>query len=74
MATERVVGAMLGKEGLKLLPDGLDEVLPDGLDEVRFEWGQGANSFCSASVRNSPNDGTSVPALHHEALSIDGCS
>jgi hypothetical protein len=66
VATERVVGAMLGKEVLKLLPDGLDE--------VRFEWGQGANSFCSASVRNSPNDGTSVPALHHEALSIDGCS
>src|SRR5829696_7294251 len=66
VASERVVGAMLGKEGRKLLPDGLDE--------VRFECGHGANSFCSGSVENSPNDGASAPALHHDALPIDGSS
>ncbi len=66
VASERMVGAVLGKEGLKLLEDGLDE--------VRFECGHGAYSFCSGSVENSPNDGASVPALHHDALPIDGTS
>jgi len=37
VASERMVGAVLGKEGRKLLPDGLDE--------VRFECGHGTNSF-----------------------------
>jgi len=37
VAPERMVDAALGKEGLKLLPDGLDE--------VRFECGHGAYSF-----------------------------
>src|SRR5215203_4793208 len=59
-------GAVLGKEGRKLLEDGLDE--------VRFECGHGAYSFRSGSVENSPNDGASVPALHHDALPIDGSS
>src|SRR5829696_8913801 len=62
-----MVGAPLGKEGLELLPE-------DGLDEVRFECGHGACSFRSGSVENSPNDGASVPALHHDALPIDGSS
>src|SRR5215216_2781892 len=61
-----MVGAALGKEGFKLLPDGLDE--------VRFECGHGACSLRSGSVENSPNDGASVPALHHDALPIDGSS
>jgi hypothetical protein len=66
VAAERVVGVVLGKENLKLLPDGLDE--------VRFECGRGAYSFRSGSVKNSPDDGASVPALHTEALPIDGNS
>ena len=66
MAPERVVGLVLGKEGTKLLEDGLDE--------VRFECGHGACSLRSGSVENSPNDGASVPALHHDALPIDGSS
>jgi hypothetical protein len=37
VTSERVVGAVLGKEGFKLLPDGLDE--------VRLECGHGTNSF-----------------------------
>src|SRR5918993_4605471 len=61
-----MVDAALGKENLKLLPDGLDE--------VRFECGHGAYSFRSGSVKNSPDDGASVPALHTEALPIDGNS
>src|SRR5829696_4378317 len=61
-----MVGAALGKEGF--------ELLPDGLDEVRWECGHGACSFRSGSVENSPNDGASVPALHHDALPIDGSS
>src|SRR5215208_1020783 len=61
-----MVGAALGKEGF--------ELLPDGLDEVRFECGHGACSFRSGSLENSPHDGASVPALHHDALPIDGSS
>src|SRR5215213_11856466 len=61
-----MVGAVLGKEGTKLLEDGLDE--------VRFECGHGACSFRSGSVENSPNDGASVPALHLDTLPIDGSS
>jgi hypothetical protein len=57
-----MVGTALRKEGF--------ELLPDGLDKVRFECGHGACSFRSGSVRNSPNDGTSVPALHLDALPI----
>jgi hypothetical protein len=56
VATERMVGLVLGQEGT--------ELLLDGLDEVRFECGHGAYSFCSGSVENSPDDGASVPALH----------
>jgi len=66
VAPERMVGLVLGQQGLKLLADGLDE--------VRFECGHGANSFRSGSVENAPNDGASVPALHHDALPIDGSS
>src|SRR5215216_1949574 len=61
-----MVGAALGKEGF--------ELLPDGLDEVRWECGHGACSFRSGSLENSPHDGASVPALHHDALPIDGSS
>jgi len=66
VAAQRVVGAMLGKEGLKLSPDGLEK--------VRWECGHGACSFRSGSVRNPPNDGTSVPASHYDALPIYGSS
>jgi hypothetical protein len=51
VAPERMVRLSLGKEGTKLLEDGLDE--------VRFECGHGACSFCSGSLEDSPNDGTS---------------
>src|SRR5215204_1091784 len=61
-----MVGAALGKEGF--------ELLPDGLDEVRWECGHGACSFRSGSLENSPHDGASVPALHYDALPIDGSS
>src|SRR5215216_4097629 len=61
-----MVGAALGKEGF--------ELLPDGLDEVRWECGHGACSFRLGSLENSPHDGASVPALHHDALPIDGSS
>jgi hypothetical protein len=66
VASERMVGAALGKEGF--------ELLPDGLDEVRWKCGHGACSFRSGSLENSPHDGASVPALHHDALPIDGSS
>jgi hypothetical protein len=64
VAPERMVDAALRKEGF--------ELLPGGLDKVRWECGHGAYSFCSGSVRNPPNDGTSVPALHYDALPING--
>jgi hypothetical protein len=51
VASERMVGAALGKEGL--------ELLPDGLDEVRFECRHGACSFRSGSLEDSPPDGAS---------------
>jgi hypothetical protein len=66
VASERMVGLVLGQEGT--------ELLPDGLDEVRFECGHGAYSFRSGSLENSPNDGASVPALHLDPLPIDGSS
>src|SRR5215207_10914001 len=56
----------LGQEGFKLLPDGLDDVW--------FKRGHGACSFYSGSLEDSPNDGASVPALHVDALPIDGSS
>src|SRR5215204_4700576 len=56
----------LGQEGRELLPDGLDDVWLDG--------GHERHSFCSGSVRNSPNDGASVPALHMQAIPIDAAS
>jgi len=56
----------LGQEGTKLLPDGLDDVWLDG--------GHGTYSFCSGSLEDSPNDGVSVPALHVQAMPIDGRS
>jgi hypothetical protein len=49
---------VLGKEGTKLLEDGLDE--------VRFECGHGANSFRSGSVENSPHDGTSRASFSYD--------
>jgi hypothetical protein len=57
---ERMVRLSPGKEGT--------ELLPDRLDEVRFESGHGAYSFCSGSVRNSPNNGAS-----RARLSFDLC-
>jgi hypothetical protein len=51
VAPERMVRLSLGKEGTKLLADGLDE--------VRFECGHGANSFRSGSLEDSPHDGAS---------------
>ena len=62
MASERMVGAALGKEGF--------ELLPDGLDEVRFECGNGACSLRSGSVENSPNDGASVCPLYTTTHSL----
>jgi len=56
MASERVIGVALGKEGT--------ELLEDGLDEVRFECGHGACSFRSGSLEDSPHDGASVPVFH----------
>ena len=66
VATERMTGLTLGQERF--------ELSPDGLDDVWWERGHGAYSFRSGSVRNFPNDGVSVPALHSEALPIDGSS
>ncbi len=66
VAAERMVGLVLGQQGL--------ESLEDGLDEVRWERGHGAYSFRSGSVENSPDDGASVPALLTQALPIDGSS
>src|SRR5918993_2729582 len=57
-----MVGAALGREGTKLLEDGLDE--------VRFECGHGACSFRSGSVENSPHDVASVPALRLDSGSL----
>jgi len=51
VTSERMVGAVLGQKGRKLLPVGFDE--------VRWECWHGAYSFCSGSVENSPHDGTS---------------
>jgi hypothetical protein len=62
VASERMVGAALGKEGF--------ELLPDGLDEVRFECGNGACSLRSGSVENSPNDGASVCPLYTTTHSL----
>ena len=66
VATEWMVGLVFGQEGTELLEDGLDDVWLDG--------GHGVYSFRSGSVRNSPDDGASVPALHVDVLPIDGSS
>jgi hypothetical protein len=66
VATEGMVDLPLGQEGTKLFPNGLDDVWLDGGHETYL--------FCSGSVRNSPNDRASVPALHMEALPIDASS
>src|SRR5215207_1828544 len=67
VAAEWMIGLSLGQESLELHPDGLDDVWLNG--------GHEAYSFSrSGSVRNSPDDGASVPALHVEALPIDGSS
>ncbi len=60
VASERVVSVVVGKEGL--------ELLPDRLDNIWWESGHRACSFCSGSVENSPDDGATVPALHAKAL------
>src|SRR5215212_3310457 len=64
VAAQRMSGLAFGQEDTKLLPDGLDDVC--------WECGHGAYSFCSGSVKNSPDGGASVPALHAKALPIDG--
>jgi hypothetical protein len=66
VAAQRMIGPVFGQEGTKLLEDGLDD--------VRWECGHGTYSLCSGSARNFPDDGASVPALHTEALPIDGTS
>src|SRR3954447_19696142 len=67
VTSERMVRLSLGQEGTELLEDGLDDVWLDG--------GHGTHSFSrSGSLENSPNDGASVPALHIDALPIDGSS
>ena len=50
VASERMVGAVLGQQGRKLLPDGLDDV-----------WWQRGHGYplSSGSVENSADDGTS---------------
>jgi hypothetical protein len=50
------------------------ELLPDGLDDVWWESGHRMYSFRSGSVRNSPDDGASVPASHADVPPIDGSS
>ena len=60
VATEWMVGLVFGQEGTELLPDGL-------LFDVWLDGGHEAYSFGSGSVRNSPDDGASVPASHAEA-------
>jgi len=50
------------------------ELLPDLLDDVWWESGHGRCSFRSGSVRNSPDDGASVPASHVDAPPTDGSS
>jgi hypothetical protein len=57
---------VFGKEGF--------ELLPDRLDDVWWESGHGRYSFRSRSVKNSPDDGTSVPASHVDDSPIDGSS
>ena len=65
MASERMVGAVLGQKDLKLLPDGLDEVW--------WQRGHGRTPL-SGSVENSPDDGKLVPAFQATSIPIDGSS
>lgn len=63
MTAQRVVCPAPAQEGFELLPDGLDDVWLDG--------GNGACSFRSGSLEDSPDDGVYVPALHVDALPVD---